>query len=435
MEEKDANLGEQPFKRMVLSSIPILSELLPDGCEKPWWKRALAKIKIWGWNMPIHNGIYNSSKLFQSLFDPTLRAGDLKTAVAITAYIPTVDASVITYNRPIDTIIHNDGVPVLRPETMPHDNYRYEPDIPVWILASQSAAIPFQFFNVPLLLPVSEESRKVCNDGCSWYNFSGQVDDRKPWQITGRGLMGMHGGNATGFGVTDGAVTTNTGACAATYDRNTIIISIYPVKKAPKIEFDSRFRWAQHKLFIGPIYQTVKSGLFLLTDSWADKQQLIENRWMKIENDFYLPSVITIDTKESRKKLKAENGREYPDWTEFNQYDADTTNDIFEESYHRAILKIFGDPVTGTEPLFSDEDLIRMGKEKVSICVSGGGAAAVDEVAYVAAILDSIHSRRDMDNVEDMSILNLLTGTSAGALTAFYFANLHDKYCTPPEND
>ena len=66
------------------------------------------------------------------------------------------------------------------------------------------------------------------------------------------------------------------------------------------------------------------------------------------------------------------------------------------------------------------------------------GAAAVDEVAYVAAILDAIHAQRDLSQVEapeDMSIINLLTGTSAGALTAIYFANLHDSYCKPRDND
>jgi len=429
------DLGEQPFKRMVLSSLPILSELLPDGIEKPWWKRVLAKLKIWGWNIPIHNGVYNSSNLFRMLFDPQKRVGDLSTAIAITKYIPTIDASVISYNKPLEQIAHKDGVPVLRPDTMPHDNYRYDPNALMWVLASQSSAIPFQFYNVPLLLPLDDHMQKECRDSCSWYNFDGQVtdEDRRAWQITGRGLLGMHGGNAIGFGVTDGAVTTNTGAAAATYDRNTIIISIYPAKAADPIKFDSSWRWAQYKFFVGPIYQTVKSGMFLLTDSWADKQQLIENRWMKIDNDFYLPTVMAIDTKANRKALKDKNGREYPDWTEFNKYDYQTTHDIFEESYSDAVRKLLGDASRGIEPLFSDEDIIRMGNEKVSICVSGGGAAAVDEVAYVAAVLDIIHSRRDMSqisSVDDMGIINLLTGTSAGALTALYFANLHDSYCT-----
>ena len=429
MEDYKIDLGDQPFKKMVLSSLPILSELLPDGCEKRWYKRALAKIKIWGWNMPLYNGVYDSSNLFMKLFDPDVKAGDLKTAIAITAYIPTIDASVITYNMPLEKIGTNHPGGVLRPETMPHDNYRYDPNVPIWVLACQSSAIPFQFYNVPLLLPLNKEDQDHCSDSCTWYNFEGLGVDRKPWELTGRGLVGVHGGNATGFAVEDGAVTTNSGACAATYDRNTIIVSIYPVKKAEEIKFDSRWRWAQHKLFIGPIYQIIKAALFLLTDSTADKQQLFENRYMKIGNGFYLPTLITIDCAKTRNALKERNGRDYPDWKAFNQYDKETTHDIFEESYSRAIKKVFA--------TFSNDDLIRMGKERVSICVSGGGAAAVDEVAYVAAILDAIHSKRDMSKItspDDMSLINLLTGTSAGALTALYFANLHDNYCNPKKD-
>ena len=120
------------------------------------------------------------------------------------------------------------------------------------------------------------------------------------------------------------------------------------------------------------------------------------------EDQFYLPTVIAIDVMATRKKLKNQNGREYPNWTDFNQYDASTTFDIFEESYNQALDKIFvGDPENNIPRLFSNEDLNRMGHEGVSICVSGGGAAAVDEVAYTAAVLDSIHHFRD-GRIEDM---------------------------------
>lgn len=416
------DLGDQPFKKMVLNSLPILSELLPDGVDKPWWKRVLAKIKIWGWNIPIHNGLYSSSKLFKKLFDPTLMAGDIKTPIAITAYIPTIDASVVTYNS--QAVVDNK---ILRPETMPHDNYRFDPGVPVWVLASQSSSIPLQFYDVPLLLGLSSYDLEYCEETCAWYNFKGYGDNKKLWHLTGRGLLGIHGGNATGFAVEDGAVTTNLGACAATYDKNTIIVSIYPIKKANEIDFSKGPRWAQYKLFIGPIYQIVKAGLFLLTDSSADKQQLFKHRYIEIDDKFYRPTVIEIDCKKTRRDLKLKNGKEYPDWKSFNQYDHSITHEIFEESYSNAVKAIHD------EGLFSEDDLVRMGNEKVSICVSGGGAAAVDEVAYVAALLDCIHAKRDLTNVrspEDMSIINLLTGTSAGALTAIYFANLHDNYCS-----
>ena len=155
-------------------------------------------------------------------------------------------------------------------------------------------------------------------------------------------------------------------------------------------------------------------------------------------DQYYLPTVMAIDVMATRKKLKNKNGREYPNWTDFNQYDASTTFDIFEESYNQALNKILaGDLENNVPRLFSDEDLKRMGNEGISICVSGGGAAAVDEVAYTAAVLDSIHHFRNR-KIEEMpfeerSIINLLTGTSAGALTAAYFANLHDSYCGQEE--
>ena len=419
---------------MVLSSMPVLSELLPDGIHLPWWKRVLSKIKIWGWNIPIHNGLYDSSKLFRELFDPNLLSGDLKTAIAITAYIPTIDATVVSYNVPLNKIPSK----VLIPELMPHDNYRYDPITPVWVLACQSSAIPFNFYNVPLLLPLDEKDKRDCEDLCGIFNFTGNGEEKRAWQITGKGLFSMQNGN--GFAVEDGAVTTNLGAVGANIDKNKIIVSIYPVKKAKPIKFDDRTRWAQWKAMVGPIYQVVKAGKFLFTDSTADKQMMLSNLYMKIEDsngveNYYKPTVIEIDVPLTRNILEKRNGRKYPSWTDFNQYDKKTTLDIFEESYNQAMRKINkGDPSVGRSPLFSKEDLIRMGHEGISICLSGGGAAAVDEVAYTAAILDSIDQyRENISNIpkSKRSIVNLLTGTSAGALTAAYFANLHDSYCSP----
>jgi len=434
---EDFIIEEKPFKKMVASSMPILAHMLPDGCHLPWWKIALAKIKIWGFNVPIENGIYDSSKLFKKLFDPELKGGDLKTPIAITAYIPTTDQSVISYNVPIDQIPKN----VLRPEMMPHDNYRYDPITPIWVLTSQSSAIPFNFFNVPLLLPLDPEVLESCRNSCGIFNFQGHGDEKRAWQITGKGLQGMLGGN--GLWVTDGAVTTNCGAVAATVDKNKIIISVYPVKKAKEIKFEDGFRWAQWKGFVGVGYQLVKACMFLFTDSTADKQQIMQNFYMKIEDEngqeeFYLPTVMAIDAGKTRKVLEEKNNRKYPDWKAFNKYDYDTTHDIFEESYNQAWNRIhIGDPENNVPRLFSDEDLVRMGHEGISCCVSGGGAAAVDEVSYVAALLDSIHQFRPANVIdiprEERSIINLLTGTSAGALTAAYFANLHDRYCSPED--
>ncbi len=387
-EDPDAVDQPDPFYRMVKSSLPILSELLPDGVEKPLWKRILGKLKIWGWNIPVHNGLYDSSSLFRQLFNPEILASNLETAIAITAYIPTIDASVIYVNKELDQIKQ------LKPEIMPHDVYRYDPSIPVWVMASQSSAIPLQFFNVPLLLPLDQERRDNCDAECTWYNFPGTGADRKWWQITGRGLIGVHGGNATGFAVEDGAVTTNLGAVASCIDRNKVIIAINPIKKASNIEdsFDKRWRIAQWKLFIGPIYQIIKAALFLLTDSSNDKRQVLANYYMKIENDsgpaeFVLPTVIEIDCTKTRKELSAEKDKEFPDWKSFNQYDYDITHSIFDKTYHETKQKI-------QQGLFSAEDIFRYSNEGLSICVSGGGAAAVDEVATVAAILDAIAESR-----------------------------------------
>ena len=69
-----------------------------------------------------------------------------------------------------------------------------------------------------------------------------------------------------------------------------------------------------------------------------------------------------------------------------------------------------------------DYDLDKYAEEGMVICVSSGGAYAVDELAGICALCDAVKERTQ----DNSGIINLITGTSAGSLNAIYVSQIHD---------
>lgn len=362
------------FYRVAVSSMPNLASLLPDGMDKPWQKRLLGKLKM-AWNFVRKQAIYKSEEVFKGMFGEELRIGDIATPVAVTVFIPDTEQTVTFMNRETDFVNY---------DLMPHDLFLVRPDLHAWLATSYSSCIPF-VFSIEKESMVSPPPSEACNDAA--------------------GFPACNVSTVYGFAPVDGAVSAYYGAMGASSNQNKIIVTVFKSRKAQPLDYTSGSRFASWWL-IGSAYSLFKAATYMLNNEGEDKLAL-----SKQLGAVELPCAAS----EARQELKEKTGNEYPNGSEFSKYTNDKMHDIFNYQYDKIRKMIEEDPTYNLE---------KYAKEGMIICVSSGGAFAVDELAGICALCDAVNERKPE---ERRGIINLITGTSAGSLNAIYVSQIHDE--------
>ena len=359
------------FYDVASRSMPNLASLLPDGRDKPWHKRTLGKLKM-VWNFIRRQAVYEAEEVFQGIFGRTVRMGDISTPVAATVFIPDTEQTVTFLNRETGFLNY---------ELMPHDLFVVRPDLFLWQVTGYSSCIPFVF------------SFRQKNHVKS-YNSCDQASPYSACNVS----------TVYGFAPVDGAVSAYYGAMGASSNENKIIVTVFKTKKATPLNYTSGRRIASW-WGIGSAYALFKAAMYMLNNEGADKLALAKQ----------LGAVeLGCDARGARVSMSEQTGKKYPSETEFSKYTKDVMREVFDFQYDRMRRHVEESP---------EYDLDRYASEGMVICVSSGGAYAVDELAGICALCDAVKARSQTGD----KIINLITGTSAGSLNAVYVAQIHDE--------
>lgn len=412
------------FRDMGKKNIPILAKITPNGVDHPWYQRWWENFKRVLLYIP-RSGYVDSAKLFQhpDMFGMKLGSEGI-TPFVTTTYLPVPNVTVHVCSHPVPAVLD-----YLSPEYMSHDILAHIPGMAQWEHASTSAAIPWVMHNVAPMRHPDDTSQS----NCKWYNYSGNCDNARLWEITSTGYRG-----SGVYAAVDGAPSANMGAVTLANHPFTFVIDVHKQSVAGTYEEvfaenSSSIRWAQWPFCIGAIYSTLKTATaHALTSGHEDRRALLESTYRDVElSDGSTMKmnfqVMQLDCADIRASRGIEAG-----WLDFQDHTKKITHDIFDEAYDRAYRMI------EEMVLERDIDMDLLISEGVILGASGGGAFALEETAAAAAIFDyaSLYLPADFleREVQDRKIVNLLTGTSAGALTAIYYANLQDMWMATLED-
>ena len=370
MSEESTYYEKGEFYRVAERSMPNLASLLPDGMDKPWHRRWLGKLKM-VWNFIKRQAVYEAEPVFQGIFGKSKTLGDISTPVAATVFIPDTEQTVTFLNKKTDFI---------NEELMPHDLFVERPDVRLWQVTGYSSCIPYVF---------SLKRKNYVHP---------RISEGSPYAA-------QNVSTVYGFVPVDGAVSAYYGAMGASVNENKIIVTVFPTKRAKPLDYSSGMRIASW-WGVGSTYALLSSAMYMLNNEGADKLALAKQ----------LGAVeLGCDAYAARDELLDSTGEEFPNGAQFARYTVDVMLEIFNYQYDKIRKMVEESPIY---------DLDKYAREGMVICVSSGGAFAVDELAGICALCDAVSARAEEGRD---GIINLITGTSAGSLNAVFVAQIHDE--------
>ena len=287
--------------------------------------------------------------------------GDIQTPVAATVFIPDTNQTVTFLNR---------ETPYINPSLMPHDLFVARPDLPAWKVCAWSSKIPFVLESEARVLPPPSELELGLEES---------------------GYPACNVATVYGYAPVDGAVSAAYGVVGAASKKNMIIITVYKTKTAKPLDYSGGSRRSGWWL-LGAFIALIESTKYMLQNEGEDKLWITKQLGAR---------ELSCSATTARAEMKEKFERDFPDHKDFNQYNLKTSKEIFDT-----------------------DSLKKYATEGMVLCVSSGGAYAIDELSAICALCDVVMEQPDCNQG---GIINLITGTSAGALNALYISQIHDK--------